>query len=162
MLHLSWRHHLVSQEWESAQARQQVLLLECSRCSWIGRTPCASLSVNCAQYNITGHPSLPQRLKSQISELASQSFLCCHSRKTFLGAYFRTRGITPLPEIFTSFLYWQKVPEKGREQGPLDAFRLQPCTDSISGLPYFLVQWQMHTLTPMFKKKKKSFQRLKA
>lgn len=88
--------------------------------------PAPPSPVDCAQHRITGHPSLPQRLKSQISELVNQSFLCCHSRKTFLGAYFRTRGIAPLPEIFTSFLYSQKVPVKGRQQGPLDAFRLQP------------------------------------
>lgn len=173
--------------------------------------PAPPSPVDCAQHRITGHPSLPQRLKSQISELVNQSFLCCHSRKTFLGAYFRTRGIAPLLEIFTSFLYLQKVPVKGRQQGPLDAFRLQPlprqyftavvvsvpgnhdssfpvcsssrrspglqCASSSTagrrtaasprpaGLdrihPNFLVQGQMHKLTPTFKKTK-SFQRLKA
>lgn len=75
--------------------------------------PARPSAVDCAQHNIPAHPSLPQRLKSQISEPVNQSFLCCPSRKTFLGAYFRMRGIMPLPEILTLFLYPQKVPVKG-------------------------------------------------
>lgn len=68
--------------------------------------PAPPFTVDCAQNHIMEHPSLPQRLKSQISEPVNQSFLCWHSRKTFLGAYFRTRGIMSLPEILTWFLYF--------------------------------------------------------
>lgn len=108
--------------------------------------PAPPSAVGCAQH-ITGQPSLP---RGQISELVNQSFLCCHSRKTFLGACFRRRGITPLPEIFTSFLNSQKVPVKGREQtGTLvpsaiaqRVFQASPGPAGLNRMhPNFLVQW---------------------